>query len=75
MHALKMLLLHPYLLLSIAAMMPMVEASDALVQFFHASNAFVCQFTGVVYNLQKDLFTFYENLHTLFVHIQLVLEV
>lgn len=60
------LLLDPYVLLGMLALLPMLEAVDTLIQWAQKQDAFICDFVGALGTCQSSLFTFYLNDDTAF---------
>jgi len=60
------LLLDPYVLLGMLALLPMLEAVDTLIQWAQKQDAFICDFVGALGTCQSNLFTFYLNDDTAF---------
>jgi hypothetical protein len=56
----------PYTLLSMLAMLPLLEEIDALVNFAQMRDVFVCDFVGGLQTLQEQLFTLYKGVETAF---------
>ena len=52
--------------LGMLAMLPLLEAIDALVCFSQARNAFICDFIVVLKQCRGQLFTLYRNVDTQF---------
>ena len=60
------LLLDPYVLLGMLALLPMLEAVDTLIQWAQKRDAFICDFVAALGTCQTNLYTFYLNAHTTF---------
>ena len=60
------LLLDPYVLLGMLALLPMLEAVDTLIQWAQKRDAFICDFVAALGTCQANLYTFYLNADTTF---------
>lgn len=60
------LLLDPYVLLGMMALLPMLESVDTLIQWAQKRDAYVCDFVGALGTCQSNLFTMYLNADTAF---------
>ena len=60
------LLLDPYILLGMLALIPMLQSVDTLIQWAQKKDAFVCDFVGALQTCQSNLFTMYLNADTSF---------
>jgi hypothetical protein len=54
----------PYTLLSMLAMLPLLEEIDALVNYAQMRDVFVCDFVGGLLQCQEQLFTLYKGVDT-----------
>jgi hypothetical protein len=56
----------PYALLGMLALLPLLEAIDALILFAQKRDVFVCDFIGALERCKIQLFTYYKNSDTKF---------
>jgi hypothetical protein len=59
-------MLDPYTILSMVAMLPLLEEIDVLVNFAQMRNVFISDFVGGLQTCQKRLFNLYMNCETAF---------
>ena len=61
-----MLLLDPYTLLGMCALLPLLEAVDTLVNFAQKKDVYICDFVAAVKVCQSSLYRMYEDEMTAF---------